>query len=284
MPRGDFKDAEEVLREVGAELGLRLDRLCIFPLDSITVQGAGGSIEYVPGLVYVVEDLKATTDDTWVVVRDARRAREIAVETAQVDIYDVPGDYPFDLLAAHVDMARLRRDVYEEAYSSNLDALDAPRNRPEVFWSYWEGEGLKLPKFPLAGAERMFPTQEEVEGLASVMARNQTLDPLSYLVANHGRAAQQMLVNSHALNTKDAAEEAVRHFGVEYYLTRGRGHVRETPSGYQYWLSGLPKLKQRQPPISRKSPPSGRPLEYHEWCAICGGLHGTSECPRQWER
>jgi len=220
----DFNDEEAVLAEM--EAALDNNRLIINEDRGLTGFGAG--------TVYRVS--KASGRMEWVVVENEDQMRELALEVVKQDLEQEPEIFNQDFIERHINMDRLRRDLWSDVLDMRIEDLtDSASRHPDLFWKDYEGEGFDAPEEDEDG-NRPDPDDSQIEELAERQAEDQLKDPMSYLEDIYGREdAAKEAIKIAGIDIDAAAEDAVDTDGAEHFLARYDGTAHETKNGLVYW-------------------------------------------------
>jgi len=130
----DFDDEDAVLAEVAKDMGE--------DADDLKIEEDGGLAGFGEGTVYRISTGRGGRE--WLVAEDTDAAYKLAVAAVKQNLEHEPQMFGADLLASHINMDRLRRDLHSDVASGHYDRLESLD--AEDFWREAEGEGLS-PKY-----------------------------------------------------------------------------------------------------------------------------------------
>jgi hypothetical protein len=204
----DFSDREWVKLEIAAELGIRPDVLEITP--SFVAAARGGEIRR-----FYIVDVRPRGSRAFsiYVVANASEARGIAKDAAMDDVLGSPSHFSpkfWQKLAPGSPSAvtfkeAMRRELQHQNYTRTPAHLVA---RGEV--ADW--------------VER--ETKRQLSSLS---------DAVEWIESVGGARRWRTVLEDAGIGWNTAADAALEQNGVEHYLPRIIGSVRETPSGFAYW-------------------------------------------------
>lgn len=220
----DYNDEDAVLAEVAEALGE--------DPDDLKIDDTGrGLTSFGEGTVYYIQTLGGRRG--WCVAEDDDAAREVALAVVRQDLEHEPTLFNKDFVKSHIDIDRLRRDLYSDVQSEQLDyytELDA-----EDFWREADGYGMDVPEEDENGEQRD-PTDGEIDDLADRATDELLKNPMAYLEDIYGREeAVEQAIKIAGIDIDAAAEEAVDTDGWQHFLGHYDGNSYETASGLVYW-------------------------------------------------
>lgn len=169
----------------------------------------------------------------WLMVENTDVARAIALSVVKQDLSDEPEIFNRDFLENHIDMERLRRDLYADVQSERHDYYSNLRDKR--FWEAAERYGLTTPEEDEDGELRS-PTDSEIEEVADSDTEQLLKDPMSYLSDIYGdKEAVEQAIKIAGIDEDAAAEDAVDTDGWEHFLSHYDGNSYETAAGFVYW-------------------------------------------------
>jgi hypothetical protein len=218
----DFDDEDAVLAEMSRELDIDADELRIREERGLSGFGAG--------TVYEVTVRGGHKE--WYVVADSDQERELALEVVKQDLEQEPEIFNKDFIERHVNVDRLRRDLYSDVQYGNEERLRD--ERPDDFWEEYERQGFDAPEEDEDG-ERPDPDDSQIEELAEKLTEEELRDPMQYLDDIYGDEAAAKAIEIAGIDVDAAAEDAVDTDGAAHFLSSYDGQSYETKSGLVYW-------------------------------------------------
>lgn len=219
----DFDDEDSVLAEMAAELDIDPDEL--------KIKEASGPSSFGVGTVYEIT-IRGGGHKEWQVVADEDAAHELALAIVKQDLEESPENFNQSFIEGHIDMDRLKRDLWGDTRDSNEERL---RDEHDLdFWREWEAQGLDMPEENEDG-ELESPDDSQIEELAERLTESELQDPMEYLENIYGKEdAVKKAIEIAGIDEEAAAEEAVSADGEGHFLSDD-GNTETTDSGLVYW-------------------------------------------------
>ena len=213
----DFENEDEVLAEMAKELDIDASELKI----------ERGSAPNGHGDAYIVSH-RGPHGKEWCVVENEDAAHDIAVEGVKSDLDENPEYFNRNFIESHIDIERLKRDLYSDLHSSNYDYASEIESRR--FWQEARRWGIEVPDEPRD------PEDAEFEAMAEAMTEEQLKDPIEYLTDMLGNEeGMKEAVRIGGIDIDAAAEEAVSTDDEGHYLSSYDGNTSNTSNGFVYW-------------------------------------------------
>lgn len=217
----DFSDEDAVLAEMAKELDIDPDEL------KIQDDRSGFSVQ-----AYEIT-INGGKHKEWKVVSGEDDERELALEIVKQDLDESPENFNQDFIESHIDMDRLKRDLWGDTRDSNEERLRDERDRD--FWREWEAQGLDMPEENEDG-ELESPDDSQIEKLAERLTESELQDPMEYLENIYGKEdAVKEAIRIAGIDIDAAAEDAVDTDGAAHFLSSYDGQSYTTKGGLVYW-------------------------------------------------
>jgi hypothetical protein len=220
----DFDDEDSVLGEMARALDIDPDELKI----KESHLGNFGA-----GTVYEITIRGGKHGKEWNVVADEDAVHELALAIVKQDLEESPEDFNQSFIEGHIDMDRLKRDLWGDTRDSNEERL---RDEHDLdFWREWEAQGLDMPEENEDG-ELESPDDSQIEELAERLTESELQDPMEYLENIYGKEdAVKQAIQIAGIDIDAAAEEAVNIDGPAHFLSSYDGQSYTTDGGLVYW-------------------------------------------------
>ena len=199
--------------------------------DELKIKEASGPSSFGVGTVYEIT-IRGGGHKEWQVVADEDAAHELALAIVKQDLEESPENFNQSFIEGHIDMDRLKRDLWGDTRDSNEERL---RDEHDLdFWREWEAQGLDMPEENEDG-ELESPDDSQIEELAERLTESELQDPMEYLENIYGKEdAVKKAIEIAGIDEEAAAEEAVSADGEGHFLSDD-GNTETTDSGLVYW-------------------------------------------------
>jgi len=252
----DWSDEDSVKAAMARELDVGVDDL--------EIEEDRGLSSFGEGTVYRISSGR----QEWLVAEDDDTAEKLAVAVVKQDLESEPEIFNQSFLERHIDLERLRRDLYTDTYDSNYERLkDEAERRPMEFMKENDieipeptkkqmeehAEAMSDDETPASeilkkleggdaedkwiemGEEPEVPDRA-IEEVADSETNAQLKDPIDYLGDIYGREdAVKKAIEIAGIDEDAAAQAAVDEDGVGHFLARYDGNVNDEPGGIVYW-------------------------------------------------
>jgi len=204
----------------------------------------------------------------WIVMENEEEFDTAAVNGVERDLDDEPELFNRNFIESHINIERLRNDLMSDVQDSRYEDLREEASKHPMKFIADNGLELHPPSYDLIhsyakmmadesktleqiegelddmGVEEMWETigeepevdDEAIVEVAEAEASAQLKDPVSYLEDIYGKEdgiAQAIKIAG--IDTKAAAEEAVRTDGAAHFMCSYDGDYDTSPSGFIYW-------------------------------------------------
>jgi hypothetical protein len=250
-----FSDENAVLREIAKRLDIEPDDLSI----------KNGSAPNGYGDAYTISTQGGRQE--WIVMENEDEFETAARLGVENDLQNEPEMFNKDFLSGHINMERLKHELYDGIYDSNYDSLnDEAEQKPLAFI---KEHGLDCPSPPekllkeyadamedeeiqastiLSNLHKEIPEEQwdilgeeptvpssDVESIAEQMTNDRLRDPLGYLEDIFGSDATAKAIEFGGIDYKSAADEAVSTDGAAHFMSTYDGNYETSPSGFVYF-------------------------------------------------
>lgn len=247
--KADFDDEDSVKLEMAQVLGYEPDDLEISESTLSTFR---------KGTFYEIEAGR----QSWTVARNEDEARDVALATVLQDLESEPENFSADFIQSHINIDRLRNDLYSDVQNSFYDDLteEAERNPLSFAREHDLEDEIKPPaekdirdyvdddaeeferiralepieQWEEIGEEPEIP-EKNIQTISEEMADSTLKDPMSYLQDIYGSDHVKRAIEIAGIDEEKAAEEAIDTDGWQHFLCRYDGESKESPSGFIYW-------------------------------------------------
>jgi hypothetical protein len=254
----DFSDDAYVKLAMAQELEV--------PVDDMEIEEDRGMTGFGEGTVYRV----TAGRKEYLVADDEDAVEKLAVAVVLQDLEESPENFEQNFIASHIDMDRLRRDLYSDVYDSNFERLnDEAERKPMEFMKdndidipeptkaevadyaekmsneeksaeditreLHEGDPDAEDKWITMGDEPEVPNKD-IEEIADRETNEQLKDPMSYLSDIYSAdEVVKKAIEIGGIDEKAAAGEAVDVDGPGHFLSSYDGNLHKGPGGIVYW-------------------------------------------------